>query len=62
MAPELLKPPDEARGPVLSTKTDVYAFAMTCLEVSTRLLDPFLCKWLTFPSSDLLWNIPLPDR
>ena len=33
MAPELLTTAEDGRGPVLSTRTDVYAFAMTCVEV-----------------------------
>lgn len=33
MAPELLMTAEDGKGPILSTKTDVYAFAMTCIEV-----------------------------
>ena len=37
MAPEIIDPPDDSRG-TLTSKTDTYSFAMTCVEVRGQVL------------------------
>ena len=37
MAPEIIDPPDNSRG-TLTSRTDTYSFAMTCVEVRDRVL------------------------